>query len=96
MHIHMFEGASVDCGMVLVANMGENKGLLKTRPPTPLVFMFKDEPANYVMEAIRVTKIDRGLLKTYQPPPLVSPGSPWMGSSMSLGGGRFFSALMSL
>ena len=52
MHIHMFEDASVDCDMVLVANMGENKGLPKTRPPTPLVFMFKDEPANYVMEAM--------------------------------------------
>ena len=31
----------------------------------------------------------KGLLKTCPPPPLALLGSPWMGSSMSRGGGRY-------
>ena len=39
-HIHMFEDASVDCDMVLVAKTGDGKGLLKTSPHPSLVSMF--------------------------------------------------------
>ena len=52
------------------------------------VNMLEDDPTDCSV-VVKYKDDDKGLLKACPPPPSVLLGCPWVGSSMSLGGGRY-------